>query len=103
VTFQINPTVAARAGFTPQEISTDAAALLEGEPASTPVVNNDRPYTVRVRFPAGSRASLEAMRDTLLTSTRRRTATLGPLATIVEQRPQTEIRRENPQRDVRVT
>jgi CzcA family heavy metal efflux pump len=103
VTFQINPSVAARAGFTPQEIATDAAALLEGEPAATPVISNDRPYTVRVRFPAGSRASLEAMRDTLLTSSSGRTATLGALATIIEQPPQTEIRRENLQRDVAVT
>jgi multidrug efflux pump subunit AcrB len=103
VTFQINPSVAARAGFTPQEIATDAAALLEGEPAATPVISNDRPYTVRVRFPAGSRVSLEAMRDTLLTSSSGRTATLGALATIIEQPPQTEIRRENLQRDVAVT
>jgi len=103
VTFQINPAVAARAGFTPQEVATDAAALLEGEPAATPVVSNDRPYTVRVRFPAGSRVSLEAMRDTLLTSSNGRTATLGALATIIELPPQTEIRRENLQRDVAVT
>jgi CzcA family heavy metal efflux pump len=103
VTFQINPSVAARAGFTPQEIATDAAALLEGEPAATPVISNDRPYTVRIRFPAGSRVSLEAMRDTLLTSSSGRTATLGALATIIEQPPQTEIRRENLQRDVAVT
>ena len=103
VTFQINPTVAARAGFTPQEIAVDAAALLEGEPATTPVVTNGRPYTVRVRFPAGSRVSLEAMRDTLLTSSSGRTATLGALATIIELPPQTEIRRENLQRDVAVT
>src|SRR5258707_8812290 len=103
VTFQINPTVAARAGFTPQEIAVDAAALLEGEPATTPVVTNGRPYTVRVRFPAGSRVSLEAMRDTLLTSSSSRTATLGALATIIELPPQTEIHRENLQRDVSVT
>ena len=103
VTFQINPSVAARAGFTPEEIATDAAAILEGEPAATPVVSNDRAYTVRVRFPAGNRISLEAMRDTLLTSSSGRTATLGALATITELPPQTEIRRENLQRDVSVT
>jgi CzcA family heavy metal efflux pump len=102
-TFQINPSVAARAGFTPEEIATDAAAILEGEPAATPVVSNDRAYTVRVRFPAGNRISLEAMRDTLLTSSSGRTATLGALATITELPPQTEIRRENLQRDVAVT
>src|SRR5438445_314129 len=57
-TFQINPTVAARAGFTPEEVAVDASAILEGEPAATPVVLNDRLYTIRVRFPEQSRASL---------------------------------------------
>ncbi len=102
-TFQIDPSVAARAGFTPEEAATDASAILEGEPAATPVVSNDRAYTVRVRFPAGNRASLEAIRDTLLTSSTGRTATLGGLATITELPGQTEIRRENLQRDVAVT
>ena len=102
-TFQINPSVAARAGFTPEEIATDAAAILGGEPAAAPVISADRPYAVRVRFPAGNRASLEAMRDTLLTSSTGKTATLGALATITELPPQTEIRRENLQRDVSVT
>src|SRR5262249_4735189 len=103
VAFQVNPAVTARAGFTAEEITTDAAAILEGEPAATPVVSNDRPYTVRVRFPAANRVSLEAMRDTLLTSTNGRTATLGSLATITELPPQTEIRRENLQRNISVT
>jgi multidrug efflux pump subunit AcrB len=102
-TFQINSSVAARAGFTPEEIATDASAIVEGEPAATPVVSNDRAYTVRVRFPAGNRASLEAIRDTLLTSSSGRTATLGALASITELPGQTEIRRENLQRDVSVT
>jgi len=103
VTFQVNPSVAARAGFTPEEVATDAAAILEGEPAPTPVVNNDRAYTLRVRFPAATRASLQAMRDTLLTSSTGKTATLGTLASIVQIPGQTEIRRENLQRDVAVT
>jgi CzcA family heavy metal efflux pump len=103
VNFQVNPSVAARAGFTPEEVATDAAAILEGEPAATPVVNNDRAYTVRVRFPAGNRTSLEAMQDTLLVSSSGRTATLGAMASITGLPPQTEIRRENLQRDVSVT
>jgi CzcA family heavy metal efflux pump len=102
-TFQIDSSVAARAGFTPEEIAVDASAIVEGEPAATPVISNDRAYTVRVRFPAGNRASLEAIRDTLLTSSSGRTATLGALATITELPGQTEIRRENLQRDVSVT
>ena len=43
-------------GFTPQEIELDASAILQGEPAATPVVVNDRAYTIRVRFPESTRA-----------------------------------------------
>jgi len=103
VTFQVDPSVAARGGFTAEEVATDASAILEGEPAPTPVVTNDRAYTVRVRFPATNRATLEAMRDTLLVSSSGHTATLGALAQIVETPGQTEIRRENLQRDVAIT
>jgi multidrug efflux pump subunit AcrB len=103
ITFQVNPGVAARAGFTAEEVAVDASAILEGEPASTPVVTNDRAYTLRVRFPMANRASLEAMRDTLLVSSTGRMATLGALSTVVENPGQTEIRRENLQRDVAVT
>jgi len=103
VTFQIDPSVAARAGFTAEEVALDASAILEGEPAPTPVVANDRAYTLRVRFPAANRASLEAMRDTLLISSTGHTATLGALSAVVENAGQTEVRRENMQRDVAVT
>ena len=103
ITFQVDPSVAARAGFTAEEVALDASAILEGEPSPTPVVTNDRAYTVRVRFPAANRASLEAMRDTLLVSSTGHTATLGALASVIEIPGQTEIRRENLQRDVAVT
>jgi multidrug efflux pump subunit AcrB len=103
VTFEVDPSVAARAGFTAEEVALDASAILEGEPASTPVIVNDRAYTLRVRFPAANRASLEAMRDTLLVSSTGRTATLGALASVVESPGQTEIRRENLLRDVAIT
>jgi multidrug efflux pump subunit AcrB len=43
--------VTARAGFSPQEVELDASAMLQGEPATAPVVVNDRSYTIRVRFP----------------------------------------------------
>jgi multidrug efflux pump subunit AcrB len=55
VTFNVNPSVAARAGFTAEEVALDASAILEGEPAPTPVVTNDRAYTLRVRFPPAER------------------------------------------------
>jgi CzcA family heavy metal efflux pump len=103
VTYQVNPTVAARGGFTPEEIALDAAAILEGEPATLPVILNDRPYNIRVRFPDANRSSLERMSNTLVASSTGKTATLGSLATVKEEPGQTEIRRENLQRLVEVT
>jgi CzcA family heavy metal efflux pump len=103
VTYQVNSAVAARAGFTPEEVAIDASAVLEGEPAATPVILNDRAYTVRVRFPDQSRSSLDSMSNALLTSSTGRTATLGSLATLSMDPGQTEIRRENLQRLVQVT
>jgi multidrug efflux pump subunit AcrB len=103
VTYQVNPMVAARAGFTPEEVAMNAAAVLEGEPAATPVVLNDRAYTIRVRFPDQNRASLDNMSNTLLGSATGRTATLGSLANVAMDPGESEIRRENLQRLVQVT
>src|SRR5229473_3425585 len=103
VTYQVNPSVAARAGFTPEEVAVDASAILEGEPAATPVILNDRAYTIRVRFPEQNRSSLDSMSNALLTSSTGRTATLGSLAAISMDPGQTEIRRENLLRLVQVT
>ncbi|MGO4884167.1 MAG: efflux RND transporter permease subunit [Bryobacteraceae bacterium] len=101
--FQVNPAVTARAGFTPQEVELDISAILQGEPAPTPVIVNDRAYTIRVRFPEQTRATLEAIQNTLLVSSTGKTATLATLASPTEEPGQTEIRRENLQRDVAVT
>jgi multidrug efflux pump subunit AcrB len=103
VMFHVNPSVAARAGFTPEEVATTTAAMVEGEPSPIPVVSNDHAYTLRVRFPAASRASVGALRDTLLTSSSGRTATLGALASVTSIPGQTEIRRDNLQRQVTVS
>lgn len=101
--FRVKDDTAARAGFTTEEIMTDAAAVVQGEPAPTPVIANDRTYTLRVRFPEANRSSLEAIRNTLLTSSKGTTATLGSLASVSELPGQTEITRFNLQREVSVT
>ncbi|HEY3442316.1 MAG TPA: efflux RND transporter permease subunit [Paludibaculum sp.] len=101
--FNVDPVVAARAGFTPQELELDAAAILQGEPATPPVVVNDRAYGIRVRFPAETRISLDSIRNTMLVSGTGKTATIGSLAQMVEIPGQTEIRRANLQRYVAVT
>ena len=46
-----NPEAAARAGFSAED-SAPGVAMVEGEPATAPVMVKDRPYTLRVRFPA---------------------------------------------------
>jgi multidrug efflux pump subunit AcrB len=87
----------------PEEVAIDATAILEGEPAATPVITNDMAYTIRVCYPESSRSSLDAMSNTLLNSSSGHTATLGSLAPVSELPGQTEVRRENLQRDVTVT
>jgi CzcA family heavy metal efflux pump len=101
--FNVDPSVTARAGFSPEEVELDTSAILQGEPATLPVVLNDRSYTIRVRFPEQTRASMDAIQNTLLVSSTGKTATLSSLAKVVEIPGQTEIRRENLQRDVTVT
>lgn len=101
--FRVNPSTAARSGFTAEEVSTDATALLQGVTTANPVVANNRAYNVRVRFPDQNRNSLESMSNTLLVSSAGRTATLGSLAQLTELPGQTEITRENLQRMVEVT
>src|SRR5665213_704677 len=104
IVMNVDPVTAARAGFTPQEIELDASAILQGEPATTPVVVNDHAYTIRVRFPDSSRASLDQIRNNLITSSSTgKTATLGSLANFQDEAGQTEIIREDLQRRVAVT
>ena len=101
--FQVNPTIAGRLGFTPEEVSQDATSILDGIQTTDPLIANGRPYTVRVRLGSESRASLEAIEDTVFNSSTGHTASLGSLASIQQFPPQNEIRRENLQRLVVVT
>lgn len=101
--FQVDPTVAARAGFSPAEVEQGVSAILQGEEAPTQIVTGDRAYTIRVRFPDSARKSLESIRSTILTSSTGKSATLGELATVTDLPGQTEIQRENLQRMVAVT
>ena len=103
VVFDVDQTVAARSGFTPQETELDASAIFQGEPVPLPLILNDRPYTMRVRFPPESNKSIEAIQNTLLVSATGHTATLGTLTTLRNEPGQTEIRRENLQRNIAVT
>ncbi|HZB87512.1 MAG TPA: efflux RND transporter permease subunit [Terracidiphilus sp.] len=101
--FQIDPTVASRLGFTPEEVSQDATSILDGIPISAPLIANGRQYTIRVRLGDEHRASLDAIRDTVFNSATGHTASLGSLAAVEQLPPQNEIRRENLQRLIAVT
>jgi CzcA family heavy metal efflux pump len=101
--FQVDPSTAQRLGFTVQEITTDATAMVEGVPAAVPMIANGRPYPIRVRFPEANRSSLDAFRDTVVSSATGHLATLRSLAVATKLPGQQEIRRENLQRDVVVT
>ncbi len=101
--FQVDPTVAARLGFTPTEVSEDATSILDGLPTNDPLIANGRPYTIRLRLSDDHRKSLEAIENTVFNSSSGHTATLGSLATVQQLPPQNEIRRENLQRLVVVT
>lgn len=93
--FQVDPTVASRLGFTPQEIAEDATSLLDGLPANDPMIIAGRPYTVRIRMDESHRNSLASIQNTVFNSASGHTATLGALAKVTELPPQNEIRREN--------
>jgi multidrug efflux pump subunit AcrB len=102
-TFRVNPSVASRLGFTTQEVTTDATAIIEGEPVANRIIQNGRPYTIRVRFDDQHRASFDAIQNTVINSATGKSATLGSLATIERNPGEQEIRRENLQRNISVT
>jgi CzcA family heavy metal efflux pump len=101
--FKVDQVVTARAGFSPQELELDTSAMLQGEPASAPVVVNDRSYTIRVRFPEAVRKTVDSIRQTMLVSGTGKTATVGTLADIEEIPGESEVRRDDLQRNVQVT
>ena len=103
VLFTVDPAAAVRAGFTIDQVDVAASTILDGEPAQTPIILNDRAYQLLVRYPQTNRASLDAMRNTILVNSAGGTATLGSMATLTELPGQTEIRRENLQQDVEVS
>jgi CzcA family heavy metal efflux pump len=101
--FQVDPVVAARMGFTPQEVAEDATTILDGVTTNDPLIANGRPYTVRVRLGDETRQSLDTIQNTVFNSATGKLATLGSLAQITQLPPQNEIRRENLQQLVIVT
>ena len=103
VVFNVNPAAAAKAGFTTDQLTVVASAIVDGEPSTAPVIINDKPYILRVRYPASSRASLDAMNNTMIVNPNGGSATLGSVSTFSEVPGQTEILRDNLQQEKEVT
>ena len=103
VSYQVNMAKAAHVGFAPQALADETQAMLDGVQALQPVVIDDRPYPVRIRYPAAIRSSVDAMNNTMLVGPGGQVANLGSLATMTEIPGQTEILQDNQQRYVAVT
>jgi multidrug efflux pump subunit AcrB len=103
VVFNINSQAASKAGFTTDQLTTVASAIVDGELATNPIIINDRPYGLRVRYPQSSRTNVEAMSNTMLVNSNGGTATLGSLSAITQVPGQTEILRDNLQQEKEVT
>ena len=85
-----------------REVSEDATAILDGVPATDPLIANGRPYTIRVRLRRDPRLARRHPEHGLQQQLGH-TASLGSLATSSELPPQNEILRENLQRLIVVT
>jgi multidrug efflux pump subunit AcrB len=103
ISYRVETAKAANSGFTPQDLANQATAMLDGVVTQQPMVVNDRPYNVRIRYPANVRSSVSAMNNTVIVSPTGQTANLGSVASMTELPGQTEILQDNEQRYVAVT
>ena len=101
--FQVDPQLAGRFGFTPTEVAEDATAILDGVTVNDPLIADGKPYTIRVRLGDETRKNLATIEDTVFNSSSGHAASLGSMTNITQLPPQNEIRRENLQRLVVVT
>ena len=65
VVFNVDPVVAARAGFTLQEVELNASAMMQGEPAITPIIQNARHIPSAFSSRLRRAQTLESMQKTV--------------------------------------
>ncbi len=101
--FEVDSQLAARLGFTTQEVAEDATSILDGVEVATPVIATAAPTPSACASATKPASRSKPCANTVFNSTSGHTASLGSMATITQLPPQNEIRRENLQRLVVVT
>jgi len=99
---QIDPTRAAKAGFTVEQITSQLTTGLLGQQA-TPFRQNDRLIDVRVRFPDRYRFDLDWIREFPLTSESDAIVPLSAVATTSVAEGETELHREDLRQMIPIT
>jgi multidrug efflux pump subunit AcrB len=99
---QIDPTRAAKAGFTVEQITSQLTTGLLGQQA-TPFRKNDRLIDVRVRFPDRYRFDLDWIREFPLTSESDAIVPLSAVATTSVAEGETELHREDLRQMIPIT
>jgi multidrug efflux pump subunit AcrB len=92
--FRVNTEKAKLAGFTVQDVSDLQSAILDGEVASQ-MIRNDRLVDIRVRYPAGRRATTDELKGLLITSPTGVSVPLSSIADLETEEKSYEIRRDN--------
>jgi len=94
VNFVVDPTRAARAGFTAQDVATIQQIVIEGQVAAN-MIRSNRLVGIRVRYPLQYRDTIAKLNDTLLTSSSGATVPMSSIAQEQIDQGTTEIRRDN--------
>lgn len=102
VTFKINPQLAAGFGISAADIATAVETALTGTTTSF-ILQQGRPVSVRVTYPAGARDSLETLRAMQIRSSTGAMFRLDQVSDIGYDKGQTEINRDGLRRTDSVT
>jgi CzcA family heavy metal efflux pump len=94
VNFRVDPSKAARAGFSVKDVADLESTILEGDLASN-MIRGDRMVGIRVRYPESYRGSAAQLSSLLLTSPTGTTVPLSSVADIQIEEGQKEVHRDN--------
>ncbi len=102
VNFRVDLEKAQRAGFSVQDIADIEGAILDGTLASS-MIQGDRIFGIRVRYPSAFRSSSDQLQSLQITSPSGQTVPLSSIAHVEKNEVTYEVRRENLQEITDVT